>query len=168
MEDVKKFFKKIEISFIIEKKPLGSLGSILNLKNKIKNNFIVTNCDTLTKFKYPNILKIHQSRKSLITLISLNQKFNLPYGVIKIGKNNLIEEIDEKPSLKFQTNSGIYIINPQLLKKINKKNINFDIIKLIEFCRQNNIKINYFSVKNSQWYDTGNWVNYEKTIKEFR
>lgn len=168
LEDVKKFFNKIEISFIIEKKPLGSLGSILNAKNKIKSNCIVTNCDTLTEFKYPNILKDHQNKNSLITIIVLNQKFNLPYGVIKIKKtDNSIEEINEKPSMKFMTNSGIYIISPQLLKKIKKQNINFDIIQLIEFCKINNIRINYYSIKNNQWHDTGNWHNYEKTIKSF-
>ena len=104
----------------------------------------------------------------MITIIVLNQKFNLPYGVIKISKiNNSIDEINEKRSIKFMTNSGIYIISPLLLKKIKKKNINFDIIQLIDFCRSRNIRVNYYSVKSNQWHDTGSWSNYEKTVKSF-
>lgn len=168
LEDVKKFFKNIKITFIIEKKPLGSLGSILNEKNKIKTNFIVTNCDTLTKFKYSNILDYHQKKKSLITIIVLNKKFNLSYGVIKVDKRiNGVNEINEKPKIQFLTNSGIYIINPLLLRKIKKKNINFDIIKLTDFCRKNGITVNYFTIKDNHWHDIGTWLNYEKTIKNF-
>ena len=69
LEDIKKFFKNIKITFIVEKKPLGSLGSILNEKNKIKDNFIVTNCDTLTKFKYVNVLNYHKKKNLYLLLL---------------------------------------------------------------------------------------------------
>ena len=168
LEDIKKFFKNIKITFIVEKKPLGSLGSILNEKNKIKDNFIVTNCDTLTKFKYVNVLNYHKKKKSLITIIVLNKKFNLPYGVVRINnKTNNIDEINEKPKIQFLTNSGIYIINPILLRKIKKNNIDFDIIKLTNFCIKKNISVNYFTIKDNQWHDIGTWLNYEKTIKDY-
>lgn len=166
--DIKKFFKGIKLYFVVEKKPLGSLGSIINEEKKIKTSCIVTNCDTLTKFKYPKILKFHNEKKSLLTIVVLNKKFNLPYGIIKTSKDKkVIESINEKPEIQFLTNSGIYIINPILLKKIKKINSNFSIINLIEYCRKNNISINYFLIKNSQWHDIGTWINYEKTLKNY-
>ena len=140
----------------------------MNEKNKIKDNFIVTNCDTLTKFKYVNVLNYHKKKKSLLTIIVLNKKFNLPYGVVRINKKiNNIDEINEKPKIQFLTNSGIYIINPILLRKIKKNNIDFDIIKLTNFCIKKNISVNYFTIKDNQWHDIGTWLNYEKTIKDY-
>ena len=55
--------------------------------------------------------------------------------MVRINKKiNNIDEINEKPKIQFLTNSGIYIINPILLRKIKKNNIDFDIIKLTNFC----------------------------------
>ena len=42
------------ISFIEEKKPLGTAGSLYLLKNKINKDFLLTNCDILTDVEINN------------------------------------------------------------------------------------------------------------------
>ena len=42
----------------------------------------------------------------------------MPYGVIRASENGRIECMEEKPRLSYFVNTGMYILNPDLLKEI--------------------------------------------------
>ena len=46
-----------------EKKPLGTAGGLFLIKNKIKNDFFLTNCDTIINENYNDIYKHHKKKK---------------------------------------------------------------------------------------------------------
>ena len=70
---IRAFFKEkkpnFNISFIEEKKPLGTIGSLSLLKkNKYKNIFLV-NCDTIANVDYSKIAHYHLKNKKLYNRI---------------------------------------------------------------------------------------------------
>ena len=111
-EVLKSYFHETQGSFNIEiineDRPLGTAGGLYYLKNKIKNYFFLTNCDTIVNTNYFNILKFHLKNKNDITVVVAKKTFNLPYGVCSVKKNNF--QFVEKPKFKFKANVGLYLI----------------------------------------------------------
>ena len=50
------------IKTIFEKKPMGTVGVLSKLKNKIKDNVILTICDTVLNYNYSKILDLCYQR----------------------------------------------------------------------------------------------------------
>ena len=71
-EDYKNF---VNINFIQEKKPGGTAGSLSLIKNKIKSDFIVSNCDVVFNFDYHDLIKVHKSSKNDISLVVSKKNF---------------------------------------------------------------------------------------------
>ena len=90
-DNLKKEVKKIK--FINESNPLGTAGSLFYLKGRIKNNFFLTNCDTIIKSNYNNILTNHVDSKNDITIVVAPKKFTIPYGVCDT-KGNQFKFVD--------------------------------------------------------------------------
>jgi len=146
----KKFFS-ININFLEEKKPLGTIGS-LKLIRKISNNFIVINCDTISDINYYEILKFHKQSKALLTIGVKNFQYKNPYGIIKT-KNNRFISFSEKPELDFNINAGIYVFNKKIIpivKNFNLKNIE----ELIKILKKKKIRILTYPIYEN-WFDYG-------------
>lgn len=150
--------KEKEIELIHEKKPLGTFGGVINLKNKIKKNFFLTNCDTIIMHNYNEILKSHISHKSDITIVVTKKNFQIPYGVTKKADNKIYFE--EKPTYNFNVSTGFYIISKKCLTFFRKKNY-FDFDDFLKICMNKNMKIHLYKIRPNEWIDVGNLEKYK-------
>ena len=158
----KKFYKKI--SFVKEKKQLGTAGSINLIKNKIKDLLFVSNSDTLIDLPYQEVIKYHKLKDLDLTIISSIKNFTIQYGVSTLNENGLLKKITEKPSNDYLVNIGIYLINKKVINLLDKgKKIDFtDVIKM---ALDNNLRVGVFPVSDSSWQDIGDWSNYSKNSR---
>jgi len=105
----------IPIKVIIEKKPLGTGGALSLIKNKVSNNFIVLNGDSIFDVNLNKIAKIklkkHQSFMALAN--NSNYKSNKTLSNIKLKKNLIIKSNTSKIM-----NAGVYLFNKKLIKDI--------------------------------------------------
>ena len=51
-------------------------------------------------------------------MIGAYKSLTIPYGVVDIGSNGIIETMREKPELSFLTNTGVYIVEPEVLMDV--------------------------------------------------
>jgi len=165
---IKSFFDELEpnysYNFLEEKKPLGTVGCLAFLKSKKKKNYFITNCDTLMNVDCSEIYNFHTRNQNDITVVVSSKKFVVPYGSCKIDKAGLLEGIVEKPHQHLLVNTGMYVVNNQLFKLIQKnKFMNF--VDLINISKKQGKKIGAFPVSDSAWFDTGQWDEYNKTLK---
>lgn len=161
---IDKLNKKYDITFLKEDKPLGTIGSVSLLKGKINKPFFVSNCDILVDQDYRDVYDYHVNNKNDITIVSAIKSFHIPYGVIETGDNGLLKGISEKPDVSYMINTGVYIIEPQLITEI-PENTFYHITDLIEKVRKNGGRIGCFPVSEKAWTDIGDWNEYLKTIK---
>ena len=155
-----------KISYIEEKKPLGTAGSLRLLNGKLKNTFFVTNSDILIHSYYPSIIEFHKNNNHDLTLVSSIRNFKIPYGICKFKKTGELISIKEKPEYDFFITTGLYVIEPKLLKLI-PRNKKFDMNQLIDKARKSNMKVGVFPVSENSWMDVGQWSEYEKNVKKF-
>jgi dTDP-glucose pyrophosphorylase len=141
----------VNISYIEEKTPLGTIGSIKLIK-KINKSFFVFNCDSIVDINLEELIKHHNKSNSMLTIVIKNYKYNNPYGVIK-SLNHKFISFEEKPSINFNINCGIYVFKPAIVKIIKKYNIN-NIVELINILKKEKHRISIFPIYED-WADFG-------------
>lgn len=155
---------KYNISFFKEEKPLGTIGSVSLLKDKISTPFFVSNCDIIIDQDFRDVYKYHCKNKNDITIVTAIKSFKIPYGVIETGKDGLMQGLSEKPELTYMINTGVYILQPELIGEIPENEF-YHITQLIEKVRSKGGKVGCFPVSENSWSDMGEWSEYLKMVK---
>jgi len=162
---IKSYFKDkaYHLNFIEEKKEMGTIGSLSYLKNKVKSDFIVSNCDTIVKIDTNNLYEYHKKSNSLLTIVVATKNFQMPYGSCLLDNRGKLKKIDEKPNFDYLVNTGLYIMKPELLSLINKsQKLDFD--QLIKKLKLKKKKIGIFPISEKNWTDVGEWSDYNKLV----
>ena len=101
-----------------------------------------------------NLVNFHKKEKNDLTICCHSHSFQIPYGVLDFNKKSK-KLINEKPELSYMVNSGIYTIEPKLLKFV-PDNTHFDMNDFINLLNRKNIKIGLFNIHESL-YDIGDY-----------
>ncbi len=152
---------KYNITWYDEEKPLGTGGGLSLLKGKFAGTFFFTNCDALLTANYESMVKFHKENGNIITMVCAYKNLNIPYGVVEMGVNGKIEGMREKPLLSFLTNTGIYIVEPEVMDDI-ESNIPVGFPDIVELQRQKGRKVAVFPVGENDWMDMGQLPELEK------
>lgn len=167
-DKIKHFFKhleqQIEVEYIEEKQRLGTAGALGLFAQRPEQPFIVINGDILTTLDFNRLISFHKKKRNSLTMCVREYSFQVPYGVIKQDEH-VIKEIQEKPRQFFQVNSGIYVLNPEIITKI-PNNTYTDMPELINQLLDEELKVGAFPLTD-YWLDIGRMEDFEKAHDEF-
>jgi dTDP-glucose pyrophosphorylase len=153
----------VSIKYINEEIPLGTAGSLGLLPNDLPDlPIIMMNGDLLTRIDFSNLLEFHDKHDADATMCVREYDFQVPYGVVEIDDCR-IKKITEKPIHKFFVNAGIYVLNRNLIKKVDGKSY-LDMTDFLE-SELDIGKVNAFPV-HEYWLDIGHIEEYERANKE--
>jgi len=152
-----------DIDFFEETKPLGTIGSVSILKGKINTPFFVSNCDIIIDQDYRDVYEYHQNNNNDLTIVTAVKSFRIPYGVIETGEDGLMTGLQEKPEQTYMINTGVYILNPELIDEIPEGEF-FHITHLMEKIKARGGRVGCFPVSEHAWRDMGEWPEYLKMI----
>lgn len=114
--DGSKFGLKVEYS--VEKEPLGR-GSAIKIAWELASKespIIVTNGDIYTQMDLNEAIIEHKKqreKRNIIATICLFP-YKSPYGIVRLNVDNLIDSFDEKRTLPYWVNGGIYIFEEKV------------------------------------------------------
>ena len=167
-DTIKNYFDFIDnheynIHYFQEDRPLGTAGSLRLLKDKINSTFFVSNCDILIEEDYSEILNYHRNNRNELTVVAAVKTFSIPYGTISTSENGLLESIEEKPTLSFKINTGLYILEPSLLEDIPDEF--YHITHLMEKLKSEGRRVGVYPISQNDWKDMGDWNEYLQMIK---
>lgn len=167
---IKAYFNDIKteysLKYIQEEKPLGTAGSLCLLKNKITATFFLTNCDILIDADYSEMLKFHKENRNMITIIVSMKHFTVPYGVCEIKNGGKLQKIEEKPEYDFLVNTGMYLLEPEILNNI-PANTFYHITDLINDCMKMKLKVGVYPIPEKSWLDIGRLEELKEVIDKF-
>ena len=155
------------LQYIIEDLPLGTAGALKKLKDVIKSTFIVSNCDIIIKSDYTKIIDFHRAGKFELTLVACMHHYTIPYGVCYVENGGSLKEISEKPEFDYLVNTGMYVLEPEVLDVIPDNSF-YHITELINDLKKNNRKVGVYPVYEKSWIDIGQWEEYKNAIKYFQ
>ena len=164
-ELIKAYFAENEEPYNItwhdEKKPLGTGGGLSLLRGIFNDTFFFANCDALLTANYERMIQFHKEHHNTITMICAYKNMTLPYGIVDMGVNGTIEKMQEKPLMSFLTNTGIYIVEPEVINDI-PNNTPMGFPDIVELERQKGRNVAVFPVGESDWMDMGQLSELEK------
>lgn len=117
----------VNIKYYIEKTPLGTAGGVKKTTKFVDENFLVISGDSYTEIDLSKAIRFHFAKKSFFTLIAQPKENTSGLGILEIDENNKIEKFVEKPEITKPAliNTGIYIINKEVLKLIPEGQYDF-------------------------------------------
>ncbi len=138
---IKSYFKKKKISANIRVIDTGLetlTGSrLLKLKNILDDTFMLTYGDGLSNVNLKKLLKFHRSNKKKITITAVHPPAR--FGELEI-KNKLVTKFEEKPQLqKGWINGGFFVIEPEFLNFVGKKNVMLERSPLLKAVKTKNL-----------------------------
>ncbi len=143
-----------DISFIEEDKPLGTAGSIGLIDKTFDKPVFVTNCDILIKADYEQMMDFHKRSGNVMTVVSSMKNITVPYGVLEIKEDGVIDKLSEKPKLSYLVNTGMYILNPEAIESIPKDRV-FHMTDLIQLMIDKGKKVTVYPISEEAFLDMG-------------
>lgn len=142
----------VNIEYLEEEKPLGTVGALGSLNNISKEPLLVINGDVLTKINFADLLKFHEECESAATICVRQHSVTIPFGVISMDGHKVLG-LQEKPTLSEYVSAGIYMISTELLALIPKNSF-FDMPQLIQEAIEAGHTVNAFPI-HEYWLDVG-------------
>ncbi len=154
----------MRITYSREDVPLGTAGSVKNAEEQLTEPFLVISGDALTDYNLTDLIKYHQEKKSLATLLLAHVHNPLEYGVIITNEDGHIAQFLEKPSwgevFSDTINTGIYMLDPQIFSYF-EKNKPFDFSQeLFPMMLKKGDPIYGYVAPSGYWCDVGNLSEY--------
>ena len=150
----------VDIKYIHEEQPLGTGGALGLLPDNMPDlPVIMMNGDLLTKVDLEYLLAYHNEKNGIATMCVTEYEYQVPYGVVQTNGHQLISMV-EKPTNKFFVNAGIYVITPDLIKRVAKNQV-IDMPTLVNDQIEKGDKVSVFPI-HEYWRDIGKWNDYNQ------
>ena len=155
----------VNISYVKESEPLGTAGSLGLLKEIPDLPVIITNGDVLADVKFSDVLEFHNSNMASATMVIHHYDWQHPFGVVELNGIE-IESIEEKPVKRTNVNSGIYVLNPEVIGDI-KRNKYCDMPDVFKNLMKSDRKVVAFPM-HEDWLDLGCHADLSKADTKFK
>ncbi len=111
----------VNISYYIEREPLGNAGALYQLRDKLTEDFLLLNGDVLFDVDFKRFINFHKAHGGLVTLFTHPNNHPYDSGIIIADTNGNVEKWltkeDQKPQwYRNRVNAGLHIISPEVLK----------------------------------------------------
>ena len=167
---IKSFFEELSppytVKYIEEDSPLGTAGSLSNLRDSVDGSVIVTNCDIILDTDYAELVEFHQRSENDITIVGSLKNYHIPYGICEIANGGTLLKLTEKPEYNFLVNTGMYVLRAESLRLIPEGEL-FHMTDLIDRVKETGGRVAVFPVSDKAWLDTGEWAEYRKALRQF-
>ena len=122
----------VNIEYYYEKEPLGNAGALYEIKDRLTEDFLLLNADSLFNIDFKRFVEYHKKHGGLATLFTHPNSHPYDSALVISDENNSVEKWlskeDERPVYyKNRVNAGLHILSPELLKnKLDKPKIDLD------------------------------------------
>jgi dTDP-glucose pyrophosphorylase len=157
--------KNINIEYVKEEKPLGTLGAVSNIGNFKHDYVLIANSDILTNLDYEHFFLEFLQQNADLAVTTIPYHVNIPYAVIETVGSQIIN-FKEKPTYTYYSNGGIYLVKKSLLKHIPENSF-FNATDLLDILISNGSKVISYPL-TGYWLDIGNPEDYKKAQQDIR
>lgn len=153
----------LDISYVNEETPLGTAGA-LGLLAKPDRPVLLVNGDVLTQVDFKVLVNYHVDSQCDMTVGVRRYELRVPYGVMKLDGAK-VTGVDEKPSLNFFINAGVYVVAPSVFDLIRPQE-HLDATDLIDRLVAAGLKVVSFPI-HEYWLDVGQPGDYRRAQGEW-
>ncbi|MDA4123781.1 MAG: sugar phosphate nucleotidyltransferase, partial [Thaumarchaeota archaeon] len=155
----------VKIEYASADSPLGTAGQLKTAERFIDGTFLAMNGDIVTSLNIGNLLETHRRLGGVGTLALKKYDVKMPYGFITTGEGGAITKFEEKPTLSFMANAGVYALETEIFKKIPVGRASSLETEVFPLLIANGMQLNsYF--EDAEWADVGSMTDFERVNDE--
>ena len=111
----------VHIEYFVEEEPLGNAGALFRLKDKLTEDFLLLNADSVLNVDFNRFVAFHKAHDGLATLFAHPNDHPYDSGLIIVNDDKSVRQWlakeDKRPEFyKNRVNAGLHILSPDLLK----------------------------------------------------
>jgi NDP-sugar pyrophosphorylase family protein len=107
----------LRIEYVVEERPLGTIGPLDAIRQRLDGPFFVANSDIYTDLDLTRVLAHHREHRAPLTVVVTQQQVNIAYGVLE-HREGRVFDFKEKPTQEFSVSTGIYCMEPEIFRHI--------------------------------------------------
>ncbi len=154
----------VSIAYVEEPTPLGTMGALTLVRDRLREPFFVVNGDILTKCDFRTMWEFHRSQADVAITVGVSvQQVEMPYGEFTLRGNRVVE-LEEKPRKEFPVNAGIYVVEPSAVDAIPAGQY-FDATDLIRLLLRRGRHVAAHLIRE-YWLDVGRPPDLEKANRD--
>ncbi len=124
----------VNIEYYKESTPLGNAGALYKIRDKLTEDFLLLNADSIFDIDFNRFVNYHKSKAGLVTLFTHPNSHPYDSGVLIADESGSVQQWLTKEDVRPQwyanrVNAGLHIINPHVLDmvEINGEKVGEDI-----------------------------------------
>ncbi|MEU4211887.1 sugar phosphate nucleotidyltransferase [Streptomyces sp. NPDC026206] len=106
----------IEVDYATEESPLGTMGPLLTMTDRLPEHFLVMNGDILTDLDFGAVLGDHIASGAQLTIATYARKVHIDFGVLTTDHGRVVG-FAEKPSMDYRVSMGVYGVSRTALAR---------------------------------------------------
>jgi len=97
----------LSVEYAVETEPLGTMGPVIAILDRLPEHFLVLNGDILTDISYSTLLDDHVMSNAPLTIGTHRRQVDVDFGVLEVSGNEVVG-FREKPTLDYSVSMGVY------------------------------------------------------------
>jgi mannose-1-phosphate guanylyltransferase len=155
----------VKIEYAEADAPLGTGGQLKTSERFIQDTFLAMNGDIVTSLNIQALLETHRRLGGVGTLALKRYEVKMPYGFITTDDLGSITKFEEKPTLSYMANAGVYILEPEVFANIPPGKASSLETEVFPHLISNGRRMNsYF--EEAEWADVGSMTDFERVNDE--
>ena len=111
----------VNIEYFYEETPLGNAGALFELKDKLKEDFLLINADSVFDVDFTRFASFHRNHKGLVSIFAHPNSHPYDSGLIIADEEKRVvkwlAKEDNRPQwYKNRVNAGLHVISPKMLE----------------------------------------------------
>lgn len=156
----------VKFRYTFEEKRLGTAGALSLLeKSNVQAPMLVMNADVISNVDFSELLNFHAVQNSQATMCIKPQEYEIPFACVNFDDGSNLVELAEKPKIKRYVNSGMYILNPEVLEHVPHQQF-YDMPTLFQDLMQKDFRVKVFHFQEF-WIDIGIPEDYMKMRDDY-
>jgi mannose-1-phosphate guanylyltransferase len=154
----------LTVDYACEESPLGTIGPLLLLGDRLPEDFLVMNGDVLTDLDMAGLLRRHEETHAPLTVATYAREVRIDFGVLT-AEDGRITDFTEKPTIGYQVSMGVYGVSRATLAPYTPGlPLGFDEL-VLDLLAQGTPPLAYRF--GGHWLDIGRPDDYDRANAEF-
>jgi len=150
----------MRIEYSDETEPLGTVGALNVVRDRLDDTFLVVNGDLITDLDLRALTRFHREHQAPLTIGVTEKQVQVDLGVIETNGDQSICGFHEKPVYTYDVSMGIYCMEPEILDLI-PNGVPFGFDNLMHRMLDDDIPARIYR-HQGQWMDIGRAEDFAK------
>ncbi len=157
----------VRIEYAESEVPMGTAGQLKTAEQFIDSTFLAMNGDIVTSLNLQNLIDTHNAGHKIGTISLKKFEVKVPYGYIKVNTEGTIENFEEKPTLSFMANAGVYAFERRIFNDIPEQKFSSLETDVFPKLITNGESLNSYFDDGAYWADVGSMVDFERVNDDY-